>query len=188
MTKAMSLTLISHARTQALVRACFPCDEPIDDKHIARRSKAILRSLRKFGRALMAPELRTKQTAEALGLSAAADPVLADCDYGSWRELRLSEVQARDPEGLAAWLSDAEAAPHGGESIRNVLSRIGAWLSQYKEPGHTVAVTHPSVVRAAIVHTLHAPPEAFWRIDVEPLSVTDLRYNGANWTLRSTGV
>jgi broad specificity phosphatase PhoE len=127
------------------------------------------------------------QTAEALGLSASIEPVLAECDYGCWRGLRLSDIQLRDAEGLAAWLSDAEAAPHGGESLGDLLRRIGAWLSQYQEPGHTVAVTHPSVIRAAIVHALDAPPLAFWRIDVEPLSVTDLRRNGPHWTLRSTG-
>jgi broad specificity phosphatase PhoE len=184
---AIGLTLISHARTPALARACFPCDEPIGDKHIGARSKAISHSLRRIDRAWMAPELRTRQTAAAVGLSGAINPILTDCDYGTWRGLRLSEVQARDPDGLAAWLSDVEAVPHGGESISNVLRRIGIWLSQHKEPGHTVAVTHPSVVRAAIVHTLNAPAEAFWRIDVEPLSVTNLRCNGAHWTLRSMG-
>jgi broad specificity phosphatase PhoE len=184
---AIRLTLVSHARTVAQVRACFPVDEPIDDKDILARSKAISQTLRRVDRALTAPELRTRQTAEALGFSAVIAPALADCDYGSWRGFQLSGVQARDPEGVAAWLSDAEACPHGGESIFDVFRRAGAWLSQYQEPGHTVAVTHPSVIRAAIVHTLNAPPEAFWRIDVEPLSLTDLRRNGPFWTLRSAG-
>lgn len=180
---SIGLTLISHARTQALARASFPLDEPIDDK----RAEAISHSLGEADRAFMAPELRTKQTAGALALSAAVEAILADCDYGSWRGFRLSEIQASDPAGLAAWLSDFEAAPHGGESIGNVLRRVGSWLSQYKEPGHTIAVTHPSVIRAAIVHTLNAPPQAYWRIDVEPLSMTDLRRNGAYWRLRATG-
>jgi broad specificity phosphatase PhoE len=53
--------------------------------------------------------------------------------------------------------------------------------------GHTIAVTHPAVIRAAILNSLQSPPESFWRIEIAPLSVTDLRYNGRLWTTRSTG-
>jgi broad specificity phosphatase PhoE len=112
---------------------------------------------------------------------------LADCDYGSWSGLRLSDIQKRNPGGIAAWISDPGSSPHGGETILNVIERVSAWLSQYQESGHTVAVTHPSVIRAAIIHTLNAAPQAFWRIDVEPLSVTDLRRHSSHWTLRSMG-
>jgi broad specificity phosphatase PhoE len=55
------------------------------------------------------------------------------------------------------------------------------------ESGHIIAVTHPPLIRGAIVHALQAPPAAFFRIDVAPLSITDLRFNGKAWTLRSTG-
>jgi broad specificity phosphatase PhoE len=49
--------------------------------------------------------------------------------------------------------------------------------------GKTVAITHASVIRAAIVHTIEANPRSFWRIDVAPLSVTALSGNGVRWTL-----
>jgi len=49
-------------------------------------------------------------------------------------------------------------------------------------------VTHPMVIRAAVVHCLRSGPGAFRRIDIEPLSVTDLRRYKNDWTLRSIGV
>ncbi len=51
--------------------------------------------------------------------------------------------------------------------------------------GRVLAVTHPSVIRAAIVRVLEAPPETFWRIDVTPFSIADLRGNKGRWTLRA---
>jgi hypothetical protein len=43
------------------------------------------------------------------------------------------------------------------------------------------------VIRSAIVHALSASAQTFWRIDIAPLSLTDLRFNGRVWTLRSSG-
>jgi hypothetical protein len=43
------------------------------------------------------------------------------------------------------------------------------------------------VIRAAIVHVIQAQLPSFWRIDVLPLSMTDLRTNGRRWVLRSLG-
>jgi broad specificity phosphatase PhoE len=53
--------------------------------------------------------------------------------------------------------------------------------------GRLVAVTHPSVIRAAILVVLDSPPRSFWRIDVGPASHTVLHLRGQAWTLRSTG-
>ena len=87
-----------------------------------------------------------------------------------------------------SWIKDPSSAPHGGESIPQVLARVAAWIAERGgDPGHTVAVTHASVIRAAIVHVIQAQLPSFWRIDVVPLSQTDLRTNGRRWVLRSMG-
>ncbi len=52
--------------------------------------------------------------------------------------------------------------------------------------GHTIAVTHASVIRAAIVHVLGAPLSACRRIDIEPLGVTEFSSDGRRWMLRVT--
>jgi broad specificity phosphatase PhoE len=47
-----------------------------------------------------------------------------------------------------------------------------------------VAITHASVIRAAIVYALDAEPRSFWHINVAPLSLIGLSHHG-RWTLAS---
>ena len=111
---------------------------------------------------------------------------LRDCDYGRWRGLASKDVAEREPDGFAAWLGDPAAAPHGGESLAALIERIGAWLTQsLARESATLAVTHASVVRAAIVNALGAGSSAFARIDVAPLSLA--RLSGHGGTLESCG-
>ncbi|MGC8550332.1 MAG: histidine phosphatase family protein [Acidobacteriaceae bacterium] len=92
-----------------------------------------------------------------------------------------------DPTWFQRRLTDIDSAPHGGESIANFLGRIECWLAGQHSFGHTVAITHPAVVRATVVLTLQAPAQSFWRIDSPPVSITDLRSNGQSWSLRRSG-
>jgi broad specificity phosphatase PhoE len=177
-------TLISHAATHAQRRAAFPLDEPLEEREIAKIAVLGWNAPR-AQRILCGPELRVQQTAQALGLAATVALDLRDCDYGRWHGRELDELQSNDPEGIATWLADPVAAPHGGESIVNLIGRVGRWLDEQHDTGHTIAVTHPAVIRSAIVHALQAPAHAFWRIDIAPLSWADIRFNGRVWTLRS---
>jgi broad specificity phosphatase PhoE len=180
------LTLISHAATLALRRASFPLDEPVIEAELEKTASLDWLAPRSQ-QVLCGPEQRAQQTAEALGLEASVAPELADVDYGSWRGKEVHEIHASDPDGLALWLTDVDAAPHDGESFIQLIARVGRWMADQTAAGHTVAVTHPSVIRAAILCTLQAPPPSFWRIEIAPLSVTDLRFNGSLWTARFTG-
>jgi broad specificity phosphatase PhoE len=128
------------------------------------------------------------QTAAALGLSATSDPGLADWHLGDWRGRTLDEVATEAPAAVAAWLGDPDAAPHGGETLTALLARVAAWLAGRVGEGHTVAVTHAAVVRAAVLATLGAPAAGFWRIDVAPLTATVLRGDPSGWTVRGTAL
>src|SRR5260221_422465 len=112
------LTWICHASTDAVRNADFPDDEPLDAQGAARAA-GVNPLLRRPDRAWTAPELRTRQTAEALGLAARTEKALRDCDYGRWRGRSLADVQAAEPAGLVAWLNDPASAPHGGESVQD---------------------------------------------------------------------
>jgi broad specificity phosphatase PhoE len=179
------LTLICHAATAATRAAAFPADAPIE----ARADTQLAAFARRIGRADLAwssPALCARQTAAALGLDAAVDPALRDCDFGRWSGRSLAEVHADDPQAVAAWLADPVAAPHGGESVAAMSNRVAAWLDDCaKRAGRLVAVTHASVIRAAVVRVLDAPARAFWRVDVAPLSMVDLGSDGARWNLRA---
>ncbi|MGI5272466.1 histidine phosphatase family protein [Nonomuraea sp. CA-218870] len=183
----MRLVLIAHASTSATRRAAFAADESLS--HAGRSSaKAALGALRRIRQASRGPEARCEQTSTALGLTAQLDLRLRDLDCGSWRGRSLEEVQAEDPGGLVAWLTDPGAAPHGGETIDELLERVSAWRDALPhEPGRVAAITHPAVIRAVVLHTLGAPATAFWNLDVPPLSQTWLSWNGGKWRLRETG-
>lgn len=180
------LTMICSGATPATRKGSFPLDEELEPQSLAL---AATMNLRRADRVWTSPALRARQTAEATGLQASVEPLLAEQDFGRWAGKSFAEVQALDPDGIAAWLGDAEAAPHGGESLADVARRTASFLYDLiRTSGHTIAVTHASVIRAAIVHVLGAPLSACRRIDVEPLSVTDLRSDGHRWMLRSSGV
>ncbi len=174
------LTLLSHAGTRAERDGCFPdADAPPFDVTVDRQA------LGRIDRCWTAAEARARGTAAAVGIEAAVLPDLRDLDLGTWRGRRLDEIAAADPGGAAAWLADPGAVPHGGEALKALIDRVGAWLDRLDTPGAAVAVTHPAVIRAALLYVLDAPASAFWRIDVVPLTIADLRRNGSRWTLRS---
>jgi len=180
------LTLISHAATEAQRRAAFPFDEPLLESEIAKAEGLKWRAPG-ASHVWSAPERRVEQTSRLLGLSVSSAERLRDCDYGRWRGRRMEEVQIEDPEGILAWLTDPSAAPHGGESLENLVRRVGTWINEQRDMRHTIAVTHPAVIRAGVVHALRIPVSAFWRFDVAPLTLTDLRFSRDVWTLRCTG-
>jgi broad specificity phosphatase PhoE len=123
-----------------------------------------------------------------LKLDATIEPLLRECDYGRWTGRLLADLQAEEPQALAEWLQTPDSAPHGGESVQDLLTRVARWLdAQNGTSGLTVVVTHASVIRAAIVHAIEAGPRSFWRIDVAPLSVTRLSGDRGRWTLSSIG-
>lgn len=178
------VTLISPARNAASDEARFDDGQPLNETGL-RGVRAAAGSLPAAERTFAAPSLRCEQTADGLGLRAMTAPEAAGCAMGRWRGRTLEEVAADDPEGVGSWLTDPERAPHGGESVADLCARTDAWLARLAaEPGRVVAVVEPDVVRAAVVCALGAPAQGFWRVDVEPLTVTALSGRAGRWNVR----
>jgi broad specificity phosphatase PhoE len=178
--EVVRLTLVSHAMTDAMAAGRFPADEALN---ALGRSQLYGLDVGAADTALCGPEVRTRETAELLGLSALVDERLADLDCGQWRGLGLDGVQ---PGELARWLTEPDSCPHDGESVVALMSRVRGWLADIsRTPGRIVAITHPAVIRAVILNALDAPPKSFWRIDIAPASRTALHHRGMVWTLRS---
>jgi broad specificity phosphatase PhoE len=179
--------LICHGTTAATRASAFPLDEPLVDGG-AEQAGMLSSTLRRWDRVLTSPALGARQTAGALSLNACVHPALRDCDYGHWRGRKLSDIQAAHPAEVATWLSDPEAAPHGGESLLALMQRVSDWVAdRLHDDGHSIAVTHAAVIRAAVIGVLGAPAQSFWRIDVAPMSVVDLRSDKRRWVLRIPG-
>lgn len=176
--------LISPAISLALREARFDDGCPLDAAGL-RLARTAAGTLTAVDRAWVSPSVRCRETAMALGLDAAVVPELAGIDMGRWRGATLADVSAKQPEQVALWLADPASAPHGGESVREFGDRIAAWLeSTARLDGRTVAVVDPEVVRAAAVRVLGAPEPTFWRIDVPPLTATELSGRSGRWNLR----
>lgn len=181
MSEVVRLSLVSHGMTDALAAGRFPSDEPLNP--LGHRQVDATYELGQVDAAYCGPEKRTRQTAELLGLRAGVLPQLADLDCGRWRGDVLGGIR---PAELAVWLTDPAQAPHGGETIVELVARVNRWLKTMAgQRGRLVAVTHPAVIRAATLVVLDAPPKSFWRIDVAPVSRTVLHCREHAWTLRS---
>jgi len=177
---ALRLTLISHAGTLAQKQGRFPLDESVE---IDWRSKAntLGQLFSRRARFLHGPEQRAIQTAALFSQHCELTVGLRDCDFGLWKGLRIEDI---DHAALCVWMSDWQVAPHGGESIRQVLQRVSEWMDSLTGIGHIIAITHPFVIRAALIRVLQCPPVVFHAVDVEPLSAVDLRFNGI-WRMRA---
>lgn len=181
---AQRLIFVCCGATAAMRRGVFPGDESLDERSLSRAA-ALAAYLPRADRVLTSPALRARQTAQAF--AATDDVALADQDFGEWAGRQLSSLQETEPEALGAWLSDPLASPPAGESFAGVCDRVGGFMAGLLGHAHvTVAVTHPAIIRAAILVTLGAPLTCFARIDVEPLSSIEFRGDGRRWMLRTT--
>lgn len=128
----------------------------------------------------------SRRTAEWLDVDAVISEELAEIDYGSWRDRPLDEVAREEPEVFKSWIDDPSAAPHGGESFADLMSRVGDWLAACQSlSGSALAIAPASVIRACVLAALRAPPAAFANIDPDPLSLSRLTSDGRRWSVRS---
>ena len=130
------------------------------------------------------PEKACLDTVRRLGGRAEPIPELRTCDFGAWTDRGLGDIAAADPRGLDAWLRDPHAAPHGGESLAEVITRAGWVVDDYPWPdGRTVVVVTSLVARAVVVHALSANPEVIFHIDIGPLGRASLSRSQWTWRL-----
>lgn len=69
------------------------------------------------------------------------------------------------------------------------MKRVGEWLDlRQRDAGLTIVVTHPNVIRAAVVNAIGAPAASFNHIGIPPLSrITFSAYNGTWRVLMGIG-
>jgi broad specificity phosphatase PhoE len=181
------LDLLAHGPSAATRAARFADDEALEASAVGAL-KALSGRLRRYAHVSTAPARAAQETARALGFDAKVDVALRECDYGRWRGLASKDVAQNEPDAFAAWLGDPLAAPHGGESLTTLIERTQAWLGQsLAREGAALAITHASVIRAAIVSALGAGCSAFWRIDVPPLSLARFSGRDGRWNLVALG-
>ncbi|MFI6487285.1 histidine phosphatase family protein [Streptomyces sp. NPDC050564] len=187
----LRVTFVAAARSSSLLAERFQDDRPLDQAgwDEVQRAAPELVSLAAAELRYCSPTPRSRATGDALGYAPLVQLALRDCDMGRWRGFTLGEAMAREPEAVDAWLADPRSTPHGGESLLAFIARVGAWLDTRPadDGGRIVAVAEPSVIRAALVYALKAPPSTYWNIDVRPLSTTTVTGRAGRWNLRFDG-
>jgi broad specificity phosphatase PhoE len=175
----MKLALFRHGPTDwnAQHRIQGHTDIPLSDEGL--RKMQGLRVPLPATRIFASPMQRTRQTAQAMGLS---DPILdarlMEQNWGRWEGMSLQAIT--EQEGKDAFIRAGRRGqfrPPGGESIDEVMSRVDDFLRDVRrEDGDAIAVTHMGVLRAT--YTLAAgwdmatpmPPE----LDVSKILVLEL--------------
>ncbi|MGW1612580.1 histidine phosphatase family protein [Streptomyces sp. NPDC002285] len=188
---SLRVTFVAAARSSPLLAERFQDDRPLDqagwdEVQLAARD---LLPLAAAELRYCSPTPRSRVTGDALGYAPLVQLALRDCDMGRWRGLTLGEAMALEPDAVDAWLADPRGTPHGGESLLAFIARVGNWLDTrpVEDGGRIVAVAEPSVIRAALVYALKAPPSTYWNIDVRPLSATTVTGRAGRWYLRFEG-
>lgn len=183
----LRLTLLACARSSSVLGMRFDDERRLDATGL-REVQLAAPSLARLAAADLrycSPSVRCRETGELLGLTPLAQPALRDCDMGRWRGYTLQEVTRHEPRAVDAWLTEPRAAPHGGESLLEFIRRVGGWLDTRPVSGAewAVAVTEPSVLRAALCYALRTSPHAYWHVDAHPLSAVSLYGRPGDWSL-----
>lgn len=178
---AVRLTFVAHGPTERTRAAVFGdvsdliAADPVTDDQV-----------RRVRRSVAGAEPACAQTARSWQLSADIEQSLSGPQFGSWQGLALAEVADLDLPGLQAWSADPDAAPHGGESLTELIKRVGDFCDATDWPdGQSLAFVTPLVARAAAVHALGGPPELIFRLDVAPGGRLMISRSGPFWRLQS---
>jgi broad specificity phosphatase PhoE len=176
---AQRLLVVAHAGTSPTRGLVFGDSGELPSREIRRLSGRTACWVR-------GPEEACEATAAHLGGTAEAIRDLRECDFGAWAGRELINIATEDSSGLDAWLRDPYAAPHGGESLAELISRVGRVLDDHHWPdGRSVAVVTTLVARALLVHALGAAPEVIFRIDIAPLGRALISRSRQTWRLTS---
>lgn len=181
----MGLIVLRHGRTAANASGLLlgRLDPALDELGV-RQAAALRSQVAGASRVVCSPLLRTRQTADALGLPVTVDERWIELDYGALDGTPLRDVPAAT---WATWRSDPDFAPEGGESIAALGARVRdacADLAEEAAERDVVVVTHVSPVKASVAWALGVGDEATWRMYVAPASLTRIAVVGDRTSLQ----
>jgi broad specificity phosphatase PhoE/ribonuclease HI len=147
---------------------------------------------------LTSPLQRCRNTAQAIAAEVGApvlvDDRLIDGLLGDWTGFRANEIEQRWPQEFAAWRSDPDARPPGGESFTDIRQRVRPLmtdaLTTYR--GHTVVlVTHAAPSKMILATALDVDSAVAYRVRVDTASLSGftVEADGAVmvWAINETG-
>lgn len=190
-----TVILVRHGRTTANaggVLAGRTAGVGLDDvgreqaARVARRIAAVPLAV-----IVSSPLERCRQTARAMlaaregthDLVVDVDRGISECDYGEWQGRKLAEL-AKEPLWKTVQTQPSAAAFPGGESLSTMQARAVAAVRRHDavvEEAHGaggvwVAVSHGDIIKSVLADALGMHLDLFQRINVDPASVSIVRY------------
>ncbi len=100
----------------------------------------------------VSPLSRARETAALLGLDPVVEHALIEMDWGAWDGAKGDELRARYGDEFDRRISDGlDMRPHGGETPRDLRTRVEGWLGTVRRAGRPAgAVCHQGVIRALL--------------------------------------
>jgi alpha-ribazole phosphatase len=137
------------------------------------------------------PLSRTRRTAEAIFTAGyphadpEVEPDLIEQSLGEWQGLPHAELPALlTMPKHAFWPLAGHERPPGGETMAEVVERVGAALERLavRHDGEDVViVSHGGSIRAAVAHCLGVGPDNALHLSIQNLSLTRLERNPEGW-------
>ena len=141
---------------------------------------------------------RCRNTAQAIaadaGIPVVVDDRLLDGLLGEWTGYRAAQIEQRWPQEFAAWRSDPDAAPPGGESFTEIRQRVRPLMTDtlvtYR--GHTVVlVSHAAPSKMILATALGVDSAVAYRLRVDTASLSGFTVEGDGavmvWAINETG-
>jgi probable phosphomutase (TIGR03848 family) len=195
-----TVILVRHGRTSANVSGVLAgrtVGVRLDETGTTQAEKAAARlAVVPLAAIVSSPLERCRQTARAIAraqavgrtsvVRVATDRGLTECDYGEWQGRPLKEL-AKEPLWRTVQTQPSAAHFPGGESMAAMQARVvdavrrrDAAIEAEHGPGAVwVAVSHGDLVKAVLADALGMHLDLFQRINVDPASVSIVRYTAS---------
>ena len=158
-------------------------DPPLDARGRAQ-SRALARQLHGEmpARIEASPRKRTRQTAHTIAAAMRREvqiaPELDELDFGSWAGRSFADLE-REPEWRLWNRERGSAHTPAGVAIADVQTMLAQYLgnlAQAHPDASVMLVTHAEVIRALLMHALHAPVDHWALYQVPAASVTRMTW------------
>ena len=143
---------------------------------------------------LVTPLSRTRRTAETIfahgypKVDLGVEPDLIEQSLGEWQGLPHAELPAKLAQPAHAfWPLAGDEKPPGGESMAEVITRVGAAVERLAEVyagRDVVIVSHGGAIRGAIAHALRIGPDNALHMSIQNLSLTRLQRTPDGWRVQ----
>jgi broad specificity phosphatase PhoE/ribonuclease HI len=174
--------LVRHGETEMTAQRRYSgrADVPLTDRGLAQGT-AVGARLAGLATPLAAvvtsPLERCVRTAELVagGAPIVVDDDLIECNFGAWDGLRFDEVRERWPAELREFLASPEAAPPGGESLRQVAERSGRAVERLRQgyrSGLVAVVSHVFPIKVILRDALAAGDAFLYRCHLDPAGIS----------------